>query len=236
MGNAAAKQVESAVVVDSSTLLKDDSLSIASSLISKEKMSAKLKGTKMNTWVDASTGNILYTSKSKGLIKSHAIILDAEEKEIAIVVTAKKGMKSSTLYIGKKTPSFKGQKAASDEDLKKAGIEEGTELYAFAVIDAKRGLSTGKGTYSLVTGEGKDESDFELKDVYTAEKLSSMGYQALFKEAESESIIAKAATKGVAMTPTIEFAAGVDMVALILLGQTLAGDGSAGALAGAGVV
>ena len=145
-------------------------------------------------------------------------------------------MTTSTLYICKKTPSFKGQKAVSDEDLKKAGIEEGTELYIFAVIDSKRGMATGKGTYSLVTGEGKDESDFELKDMYNAEKLSSMGYQAIFKEAESESVIAKAATKGVSMTPTIEFTKGVDPVALIMLGQTLAGDGSAGALAGAGVV
>lgn len=236
MGNAAAKQVESAVVVDVSTLVLDESSSIASSLVTKEKMSAKVKGMSMNTWVNASTGDILYSSKNKGLIKSHAILLDAEEKEVAIVVTAKKGMTTSTLYIGKKTPSFEGQKAVSNEDLKKAGIEEGTELYVFAVIDSKRGMATGKGTYSLVTGEGKDESGFELKDMYIAEKLSSMGYQAIFKEAESESVIAKAATKGFSMTPTIEFTKGVDLVALILLGQTLAGDGSAGALAGAGVV
>ena len=154
-----------------------------------------------------------------------------------VVITAKKGMTTSTLCIGKKTPSFEGQKAASDEDLKKAGIEEGTELYTFAVIDAKRSISAGTATYSIVTGEGKDdESDFQLKDLYTAEKLSSMGYQAIFKEAESENIIAKASTKGMAMMPTIEFAVGVDVVALILTGQTLAGDGSAGALAGAGVV
>ena len=236
MGNTAAKQVKSTVVVDASTLLKDESSSIASSLVTKEKMSAKLKGMSMNTWVNASTGDILYSSKNKGLIKSHAILLDAEEKEVAIAVTAKKGMTTSTLYICKKTPSFDGQKAVSDEDMKKAGIEEGTELYVFAVIDSKRGMATGKGTYSLVTGEGKDESDFELKDMYNAEKLSSMGYQAIFKEAESESVIAKAATKGVSMTPTLEFAKGVDLVALIMLGQTLAGDGSAGALAGAGVV
>lgn len=234
MGNAAAKEVESAVVADASTLLKDESLSIASSLISKDKVSAKNKG---NKWVDASTGDVFYSSKNNGFMKSHCVISDASGEEIAIVITAKKGMTTSTLYIGKSTPSFEGQKAASAEDLKKAGIAEGTELYAFAVIDAKRGLATGTATYSLVIGEGKEgESDFELKDLYTAEKLSSMGYQAIFKEAGSETIVAKAATKGMAMTPTVEFAVGVDIVALILTGQTLAGDGSAGALAGAGVV
>jgi len=48
--------------------------------------------------------------------------------------------------------------------------------------------------------------------------------------------MAKAQTKGMTMKPCVEVAAGVDLLAVVLIGYALAGDESAaGALAGAGV-
>jgi hypothetical protein len=242
MGNAAAKEVQKADLGKGS-LLQNESFSISSSCITKEE-GTKAKSGKGKKWyifkeeeTTIADEAALFSMNKKGLIKSHTIINDSSDNMIAVVITEKQGMNSVTNFICKKTPAFEGQAPLTSDELKKAGIDESTTtvLYKFSKIETKRKLSTAaSSTYSIVTGkEDGTESSLTLKELYTAEKLSAMGFLALFKEGDV--IVAKAATKGMAMTPNVEASSGVDLLAVILIGYTLAGDNSAGGLAGAGV-
>ena len=240
MGNSAAKEVQNAELGNGS-LLQNESSSISSSLISGEEgTNAKCKG---KTWYSFKLEGtaimeeaVLFSMKHKGMIKSHTIVNDISDNMIAVVITEKMGMASVTNFICKPMPTFDGQAPLTSDELKKAGIDESTVLFKFSKIDTKRGLSSGTSTYSIVSGkEDGAESSLTLKELYTAEKLSAMGFQALFKEGDV--IVAKAATKGMAMTPNVEASSGVDLLAVVLIGYTLAGDNSAaGGMAGAGVV
>lgn len=226
MGQAAAKELQETPLGEG-TLHKEDSQSIAPSLVTKVAVT-KLKNSGKK-WIDEASGDVLWTVKSKGLIRSHGLIEDSDGKEIAKIVTEKSGLNTITNFVCKSTPAYEGQTPLTADELKKANIEEGTELYKFSMIDTVRKLSTAKSTYSIVTG--KDT----YQELYTAEKLSSMGFLALFKAGDV--VVAKASTPGFSMTPCVEAAIGVDLLAIICIGTTLASnDNSAGALAGAGVV
>merc|ERR1712194_163986 len=170
--------------------------------------------------------------------KKHSVIFDSAGDPIAVIITEKKGMMSCTNYICRKVASFDGQEPLTDEEMAKAGIKgEGDEkvvVYKFAKIECSRTLTTATCTYGLVTGTD------EIKALYEGEKLSSIGFRAIFKEtpADGESIVvAKAFMVGMAMSPRVDVAVGVDMLAVVSIGFALAGDESgAGALAGAGVI
>ena len=180
--------------------------------------------------------DFLFRIKGVGLIKSHTLILDEKGDTVITVITAKSGMASVTQFLCKDVPSFEGQESLSEEELKKAGFEDlSTKLYKFSMIDTSRKMTTAESTYSVVTGKDVDSGELTLKKVYTAEKLSALGFLAVFKEGDAP--IAKAYTEGMKMTPSLEAAKGVDVLAVILIGFTLtSNDSSAGALAGAGVI
>merc|ERR1712232_868450 len=114
-------------------------------------------------------GGTLFTLKSKGLMKSHTIALDGDGNALAYMIIYKKGLAFSINYILKTTPSFPGQEKVTDDELARAGIEAGTELYVFSIINAKNSLSSAESTYSIVTGKGEGD-EFETKPLYTAKK------------------------------------------------------------------
>lgn len=176
------------------------------------------------------------TAISKGIFLKHWLIkkADATETVYAYCITEKSGISTITNWFCKLTPSYKGQEALTDEELKKAGIELGTVLYKFSKIDTKRQISAAESTYSVVTG--KDAETI----VYEAEKLAALGFLAIFKQmnaGNTEIIVAKAATEGMSFTPTLFASKGVDLLAIVSMGATLvSNEGTAGALAGAGVI
>ncbi|VEU40659.1 unnamed protein product [Pseudo-nitzschia multistriata] len=238
MGNAAGKAIDEAVLVEG-TLNKDEGRFISKPFVSNEGGITKIKN-KGKTWVTTDGESLLWTSKSSGVFKCHSVITDAGGSQVAIIVTEKKAMTSSTNWILKTEPSFDGQDPVSEEDLQKAGIAKKDEpsgilLYKFSKIEVNRKLTTGVCTYGIVKGQ----EDF--LPLYVGERLSSMGFKALFKEVSSTNedgiLVAKAYMPGMSMSPHVEVAAGVDMLAIVSIGYALAGDdSSAGALAGAGVV
>lgn len=245
MGNAAAKQVESTTLVTQGSI--NVSSTIAPSLLTSESIIAKNKGSK---WIQKDTTTTLFTMKKQGMIHSHSLIyvgdMESDDDDVsAYVITVKKGMTSETCYICKTSPSFDTQQPLDEKQLKKAGVKDSeVQLYPFSMLMTERTMTTGTCTYSKIVGtneDGKDDDDdddktsFQTEVVYTGEKLSAMGFQALFKEGDN--VVAKASTKGMSMTPSVEFAQGVDVIAVILMGYSLAGDANAaGALAGAGAV
>jgi len=231
MGNAAAKaEWSSAELSDGIKINENEALSILPSLVTKEATRMESKG---KNWIVSETDALLWSAKQVGMIKSHSLIRDKHGNTFATIIIEKTGMNSLNQYICKSTPSFEGQESLSDEDLKKAGIEKGTVLYPFSQISTVRKMTTATSTYSIVTG--KDGNKFNFQLLYRGEKLPSMGLMAIMREGDTP--VAKAQTMGMKMKPVLEAATGVDPLALVLMGYSLAGGGgSAGALAGAGVV
>jgi len=226
MGNSAAKELqESLVLVDGSI---DESTGIVPSVVSKEALVAKGKGKYWST----EAGESLFVLHSKGMMKCHTLV-ETPDGVVATIITKKLGMASATSYICKSEPAFDGQDPLTSEELKKSGIEEGTTLYPVGVVKVKKTMTAGTGTYGIVTGT--EDGELVTKEIYTGEKASAMNFYATFKEGDNA--VAKACTKGMSMNPTLEVSKGVDILAIVCIGNGLAGDGSsAGALAGAGVV
>ena len=242
MGNAAAKETQDNTPLGTGTL--GTTMSISPTLVTKEDKNI-FKG-KNKTWIIEESGATYFTFISKGFIRSHSIVNDADGNYVATIIKHKTGMTSSKNYICKNKPTYNGQTKLENDILKKTNIDEGTELYPFAVVDTKNSLSTAQSTYKVITGPpsgggGEKEevevgvNDFTYKVVYTGEKLSAMNFYAMFKEGDT--VIAKASMRGMTVYPTLETSSGVDVLAIVCIGNTLVGDGSsAGAMAGAGVV
>lgn len=232
MGNAAAKEWKSTELSDAKTVSANESLSILPSLVSKQATRAESKG---KTWITSEAGLLLWSTKSVGMIKSHSVISDKDDNVFAVNITEKMGMTSVINFVCKSAPSFEGQEPLSADDLKRAGIEEGTVLYKFSKIDTVRKMTTAKTTYSVVTGKGESGEDFAFQTLYTGDRLSALGFMAIIKEGDVA--VAKAQTVGIKMKPIVEVSPGVDILAVVLMGYALAsGDSNAGALAGAGVI
>ena len=231
MGNAAAKaEWSSTELSDGIKINKNEALSILPSRVTKEATRMESKG---KQWIVSETDALLWSAKQVGMIKSHSLIRDKDGNTFATIIIERMGMNLLNQYICKSTPSFEGQEPLSDEDLKKAGIEKGTVLYPFSQISTVRKMTTATSTYSIVTG--KDGNTFKLQLLYRGEKLPSMGLIAIMREGGMP--VAKAQTVGLKMKPVLEATSGVDPLALVLMGYSLAGgDGAAGALAGAIVV
>ncbi len=231
MGNAAAKEYDSTEISDAKDIVNNESLSILPSLVTDQATRAESKG---KQWITSETDAFLWSTKQVGMIKSHSLIQDEEGKTFATVIVEKMGMTFTINFVCKSIPSFEGQDPLSAEELKKAGIEEGTVLYKFSKIDTVRKMTTATSNYSIVTGKD-DEGGLTFQTLYTAQKLSAMGFMGIVREGETA--IAKVQTVGMKMKPVIEAATGVDLLAAVLIGYTLAGgDNAAGALAGAGVI
>lgn len=229
MGNAAAKQVQEATL-SAGSLSKEKA--VDESVLSTEDVTANSKG---NSWMDASTQKLLWKAETKGIFRKHCLVKkpDAAETVYAYIITEKSGISTITNWICKLTPTYDGQDTLTDEELKKAGIETGIELYKFSKFETKRQISAAESTYSVVTGPDAETV------VYKAEKLAALGYLALFKQVDgdTETLVAKAATVGMSMTPTLYASKGVDLLAIISMGATLvSNEGTAGALVGAGVI
>eukprot|EP00536_Pseudo-nitzschia_multiseries_P016153 jgi/Psemu1/45103/gm1.45103_g len=262
MGNAAAKQLDETELGVGSLHKDDDNVdkSIVKAFISTKEGVTKIKN-KGKTWVHCCEDNnnthnndgtttttqqqqLLWKSVSVGTIHSHSVIFDSSETPVAIIITEKMGMASATNFVCRPVPSFEGQSPLTEEERKKAGIGPATTtaLYKFAKFVTSRKLTTAKCAYGIVTGN----EDEDILNLYEGEKLSSLGFKAIFKEVSSSAedgndnggvVVAKAFTQGMSMSPTVDVAIGVDMLAIVSIGYSLAGDpSSAGALAGAGVV
>lgn len=228
MGNAATKQLDA---TELGVGKADAGKSIAKAFLSSTPIKIKNKG---KTWVqydDGDTETLLWTSLSVGMIKSHSVIQDSTGKPVAVIVTEKKGMASCTQFVCRDVPSYDGQEPLTDDECKKAGIKEGYgKLYKFAKIETSRKFTTAKCSYGLVTGTEAIEA------LYEGEKLSSMGFKAIFTEVGGD-VVAKAYMPGMSMSPRVDTASGVDLLAIVSIGYSLVSDNSsAGALAGAGVV
>ncbi len=231
MGNAAAKEWKSTEISDGKDILNNESLSILPSLVTEQATRAESKG---KQWITSATDAFLWSTKQVGMIKSHSLVMDEEGKTFATVIIEKSGLTFTTNFVCKSSPTFEGQDPLTAEELKKAGIEEGTVLYKFSKIHTERKMATATSTYSIVTGKD-DEGELTLQTLYTAEKLSAMGFMGIVREGETP--VAKVQTVGMKMKPVVESAAGVDLLAVVLIGYTLAGgDNAAGAMAGAGVI
>mmetsp|Transcript_904 Transcript_904/g.1160 ORF Transcript_904/g.1160 Transcript_904/m.1160 type:complete len:168 (-) Transcript_904:285-788(-) len=167
------------------------------------------------------------------MLKNYSVVTLGEDKDtdpIAAIITVKSSMNSITNIICKTEPTFDDQEPLSEEQLKKAGITDAdTKLYPFSKLSTKRQLSTAHSTYYLITGKEEE------KELYVGDKLSALGYMAIFKDAKG-TVVAKAATHGVQFSPTLEAAIGVDLLAIVCMGLSMASNDSAGALAGAGVI
>ena len=231
MGNAAAKELDE-TKLGVGTI--DDGKAIAKAFVTGDDGSTMIKN-KGKTWVkftdDEETP--LWSYKHKGLFRKQTIVMDSEEKVVAIIFTGKKTMFACDTYIVRKIPAFDGQPPLTAEELEGGNLKEiaGDEpLYKFAKIESSSKLSTASCTYSLY-GEGD-----ALTALYTGEKLASLGFRAIFKDTDGTAI-AKASVPGMALSPQVEAASKVDMLAVVSMGYQLTGDESAaGALAGAGVV
>ena len=251
MDNSAAREVQENTVLEDGTI--EESMSITPSLVSKELTVAYGKSMG-KTWVNAGGSDgpekRLFYMSSKGMFKCHTLVEDVNGTVIATILILKKGMRSATNAICRSVPAYEGQNPLTLEDLKKAGIDsddkEPIKIYPFAIIESQmERLAGAKSTYSIITGKKIDDevkSDdpttvFETKPLYTGKKLSAMNIYLMFKQVENDISVGKATTKGMTMNPTLEVSSGVDVLAIVCLGNTLVGDGSsAGALAGAGVV
>jgi hypothetical protein len=226
MGNSAAKELQEKTELVNGTI--DESTGIVPSLVTKEALVANGNG---KTWT-TEAGESLFYLNNKGLMKSHTLV-ETSAGVVATMITKKKAMTSATTYICKTEPTYDGQDALTAEELKKSGIEEGTTLYPYGVIIAKMKLTSATATYGIVTGKEGDE--LVTKEVYTAKKASAMNFYASFMEGDDT--VAMATTKGMSMKPTVQASSGVDILAVVCMGNCIVGDGSAaGAMAGAGVV
>ena len=112
-------------------------------------------------------------------------------------------MKSCANNICKFKPSYDKHDPLTTEQLEKASLEKDMKIYGFANIDTEGGMSTAKSTYSVVTG------DDICQPLHQGEKLSKLGFYAVFKE--DGVTMAKAQTKGMTTKPCVELTAVVDL-------------------------
>lgn len=245
MGNAAAKLIDETELVVG-TVGDDSGKFIVKALLSTSDGTGitKIKNNG-KTWVRYEDANadeaetLLWKTVSVGWMKSHSVVLDSTEKPIAVIITEKKGMTWCTNFVCRDVPSFDGQEPLDEEELKKAGFKNGLNalgekvvIYKFAKLETTRTLTTAKCSYGLVKGA----AETPVEALYEGEKLSSLGFKAIFKEAANGNAVAKAYTPGMTMKPHVDAASGTDLLAIVCMGYALAGDeSSAGALAGAGV-
>jgi hypothetical protein len=212
MGNSAVKQLDE-TELGVGTLKPNDGKTIASALVTTAQGTTKIKN-KSKMWFQYGGGKdstLLWSVKVKhgGMFKYHYTISDSLGKPVATIIIHKKDSTSITSYVGRSVPSYEGQEQATAEELEKAGLEAGTALYLFAKMEATRTRTTAKCTYGLV--KGKDD---EIEPLYEAEQLSSLGFRAIFKETTGGIVVAKAYTPGMSMSPHMDVASGVDMLAI----------------------
>ena len=100
-------------------------------------------------------------------------------------------------------------------------------------------MTTAECVIEVPVGENsEDKSGFQFEEILKAYKISTMGFNAYVEDTNGE-CIAKCTPKGkMSFDPKFTIAAGVDPVLAVTAIATCApgGGGSAGALAGAGVV
>ena len=226
MGASSSKQWDELSLAPAKSITENKASAISSALVTTSE-TTHAKASSGKSWIN-DADDVLWTIQPVSRFKSHSYIQDKDGNRIAVIISHRKGMTSCTNYICKFEPSYDKQDPLTTEQLEKASLEKDMKIYGFAKIDTSRGMSTAKSTYSVVTG------DDIFQPLYEGEKLSKLGFYAVFKEGGVT--MAKARTKGMSMKPCVEVAAGVDLLAVVLMGYALAGDESAaGALAGAGV-
>lgn len=176
---------------------------------------------------------IVYRSKSN-LSGKRYTFTDGDNQFLSFQVITTK-FKGSDTWIYKSTPTFEGH-AASDEKLED---DKDTTLYLVAHMQSKDTMTTAECSIKVVTGVDEGgESGFQWEEIMKAYKISTMGFNVYIEDMDGK-CIAKCTPKGkMSFSPKIVIAQGTDPVLIFNAIMTTApgGGGSAGALAGAGVV
>ena len=222
MGNAAVKEFQEAELQEA-TIAEEKCIS--ADLISSEILTilAKTKTMAKTTSYETEEGKVYATSKATTFGGKNTFS-DADGKVVA-VVKVKQGLKTDTSSIFRTKPSYEDQASIAEKE-----TDDGEALYLFATIETKKGMATATSTYSIVTGEADGEP--VLETVLIGKKLKAMAFYAEVRTVD-ELLIAKSCVAG-GMTGKVEMSAGVDLLAVAIVAQSVApgGAGSAGALAG----
>jgi len=230
MGNAAGKELQ-ATELQECTLHPEGQYALSPTLVTSSVLSNTKS--KKNAMIDKDNDDkVLVDLKADGgMMSNRSILMDGEGKEVATVVQKLKGIKKEgTVYVLRSIPSHSDQEKLTEDEMKNLKIKEGT-YYEFAKISVERTMTTAKAIYSVIVK--KDD----YKDLYVAKKLSAMNFLCIITTAD-EVPVGKAAMKGMSMNVSAEVSKGVDFAAAMLTMQCVLpnGGGTAGALAGAGVV
>ena len=226
MGNAAVKEFKEATLSEASI---DEAKCISSTLVTSDTLLllAKTKGLSKITKYETKEGK-LYASAKSNMSGKKSTITDPDGNFIAFV-KVKDGFSSSSTSIFRNIPSFEDQSPLPEKE-----NEDGEALYLFSTIETKKKIKSATSTYSIVIGE--EEGEPVLEAIYTGKTLPSLGFYVEVKT-NDDVLIGKASTTGkFSATGQVEMASGVDILAVALVSQSVAPGGSAGALAGAGVV
>lgn len=177
-----------------------------------------------------------FEGRSKGF-SGPITVVRAGDGGVVCVVRGKTGFSADTHWVFMGVPAFDGQDPSDDQLAGFKGDPPLTSYYCHAQIDVKRGMSSGKSTFRRVTGGTVDAPIFS-EPVYSGDKLPTMRFWCAVRNAAGEAV-AKVSTKSFTSTAAIvEISGNVDFTAVSLCASMLVqgGGGSAGALAGAGVV
>jgi hypothetical protein len=139
------------------------------------------------------------------------------------------------LSIYRPTPLFEGQ-TASEEKIDK---DDDTPLYLAARLVSKDTMTTSEGSVEIVVGEdAEDKTGFKFEQIMKAYKISTVGFNAYVEDMNGECLAKCSPKSKMSMTPNFTIAAGTDPIYIFgAIGNSApGGGGSAGALAGAGVV
>lgn len=226
MGNAALQAFKDAPLGETS--ISDDKC-ISPKTVSKDSLTliCKTKGISKVTNYETEEGELYFSSKS-GTFGKKATVTDVDGSFMAMV-KVKSGLTVDSTKIYRSQPSFEGQTA--DE---KNTTEDGEALYLFAVIDTKKKFKTATSTYGIVTGETDGEP--VLETLYIGKTLPTMGFYVQIETPEGVCVGKACQVSKFNSNGKCEMSAGVDMFAMSFVAQSVAPGGSAGALAGAGVV
>lgn len=238
MGNAAAKEFKEKPLgsVADLKLHEEGRNAFAANLVTTEVLTLRGKsivvegkgGYKYFQLVEGSKeDNDFFSVKVQGAVGRKGAVFDGDKKNVA-EVRIEHHFKNDVHRIYKTKPCFPDQET---QDV------DGASLYLFAKIEANRTSKGASSTYSIVTGKGEGE-ELSFVALYKSEQVVSMSFMALIETVPAEEG-SPAVTVG-KITPLrgprlqLEVASGVDLAAVILVGNASSPTGgSMAALPGA---
>lgn len=232
MGNAAGKEFEEKELGETATV--DEAKCIAPKLITTaeaHKFERVHKGLSNTVEFKVEGTDEAWLVGKSNAFGSKMSLYDSENAYVALI-KCKQGLTTDVSYVYKPTPTYEGQEAVPE----KQG-PDGEPYYLFAVVNAKRSLTTASATYSVVIGKNEDDGEPTLEPLYKSTKISAMSFMALVETVDGVVVGKVVDAPGFSTKVLLQVVPGVDFAALVITTQALTGGGaSAGALAGAGVV